>query len=315
MKRIKWLEIALILALFILITYAVVLSLDLGHYRSELFKDNQSPVIHYALITDDKSSQSAIDFFSGMEDAIREYNIVLETTLVNEDETSLNQAFDIAEQMKVDGIIVKLKSNSEAKENIIKMQQNGIFTVLVGNDSPESYRDVYIGSNKFNAGKVSAALATEGRLDKAKVLLLLGRDYESSSGSAKNNFLNGFRPANSEGMDLEVVFIGYTAQTRAELLLEKHLSEDSINTVICTDPLDTTRVMNLLVDLNRVSDIRLIGSGDLEATLEGIKKGIVYASINLGFDIMGDEAIRALIALNQEESQSSYVNIEINVLE
>jgi ribose transport system substrate-binding protein len=195
------------------------------------------------------------------------------------------------------------------------MQQNGIFTVLVGNDSPESYRDVYIGSNKFNQGKVSAALATEGRLDKARVLLLLGRDYESSSGSAKNNFLNGFRPDNSDDVDLEIIYIGYTAQTRAELLLEKHLSEESINTVICTDPLDTTRVMNLLVDLNRVSDIRLIGSGNLEATLEGIKKGIVYASINLGFDIMGDEAIRALIALNQNESQSSYVNIEINVME
>jgi ribose transport system substrate-binding protein len=208
-----------------------------------------------------------------------------------------------------------LQQNSRAKDYIDKAYDKGIAVVVVDHDAPGSKRDAYIGTNKLLLGKKAGQMVFKYGEADSQTLIILGSDYTDPSGSATNNYMNGFRQVMEESKLSADILIAYASQNHVELILEEALIEGRINVVVCTDPQDTIRVMHQLIDFNRVKDIVLIGSGDLPQIQQAVRDGIIKASVVVDYKQMGVEAMEAYLSLTRGLAQTAYKTIPIDVLE
>ena len=265
---------------FIIIFVLVVLSVTTFN------KINSVPIIktddmipdyrHVAIVTDDVTSYAYDRFVNGVENAKSLYNIVYEIYDVGT--LPLEDVFRMISITEVDGVILRLSNNGIATEAINKCAELGIFVITIGNDAPDSNRDVYIGTNKFNLGRHAAQLALEAISNEGNIGILLGSEYLDESSIATNNFVNGIQEVVSKSEGVSLSTIKYTHTVRAELHMDALLDEvGSVDVLICTDPVDVNRIIRVLVDRNRVGEIKIIASGDTQEILEGIEKELIYA--------------------------------------
>ena len=302
---------------FIIIFVLVVLSVTTFN------KINSVPIIktddmipdyrHVAIVTDDVTSYAYDRFVNGVENAKSLYNIVYEIYDVGT--LPLEDVFRMISITEVDGVILRLSNNGIATEAINKCAELGIFVITIGNDAPDSNRDVYIGTNKFNLGRHAAQLALEAISNEGNIGILLGSEYLDESSIATNNFVNGIQEVVSKSEGVSLSTIKYTHTVRAELHMDALLDEvGSVDVLICTDPVDVNRIIRVLVDRNRVGEIKIIASGDTQEILEGIEKELIYASIVEGFTEIGEYAVYYLDQLVLNEGVSSYVNVPFETL-
>ncbi len=195
MNRTKYIEAGLILLLLILFGYAfnVTMQINKDISGSGVLGQSDSPRYHFVVISDDVDSYSWKTFIEGAYTETASKEIVIETYEIKDinDKNELKKAFEMAILSKVDGVMVKLSNNELAREEIEVCFKQGIKVITVGNDSPESKRDAYIGTNKFNLGKLTATLLADQYNEKYDVLLILGSEFTELSGASSNNYLNG----------------------------------------------------------------------------------------------------------------------------
>ena len=88
-----------------------------------------------------------------------------------------------------------------------------------------------------------------------------------------------------------------------------------INVLICTDPVDVNRIIRVLVDRNRVGDIRIIASGETDEIKDGIEKRSITASIVEDYSEIGSLSVYFMNRIIHDEGVSSYVNVPFETLE
>ncbi len=268
---------------------------------------------HIAIVTDDTTSYAYDRFVGGVESAKTLYNIVYEIYEVGK--LPLEDVFRMIAITEVEGVILRLSNNGLATEAINQCAELGIFVITIGNDAPDSNRDVYIGTNKFNLGRHAAQLALEAIDYEGNIGILLGSEYLDETSIATNNFVNGVQEVVSKSEAVELSAIKYTYTVRAELHMDALLDDvGSVDVLICTDPVDVNRIIRVLVDRNRVGEIKIIASGDTQEIVDGIEKELIYASIVEGFTEIGEYAVYYLDQLVRDEGVSSYVNVPFETL-
>lgn len=308
---IQTLEFAIVLALVILsvITFNKINQAAL--FEKETFSEEK---YHFAIITDDTSSYAYENFITGVEGAIKDLDSVYEVY-----EVGTNSLQDVVEMIvitEVDGVIFRLSNNAIASDAIEKCKNEGIGIITVGNDAPDSMRDVYIGTNKFNLGRHAATLAVQSIDGPVNIGVILGSEYIDEKTIATNNFINGIQDIVTRNDDVNLSVIKYSNSIRAELLMDDMLNGDTpVNVLICTDPVDVNRIIRVLVDRNKVGDIKIIASGDTAEIKDGIEKRLIAASIVEDYSEIGNLSVYYLNRVIQGEGVSSYVNVSFETLE
>ncbi|MDH8677264.1 substrate-binding domain-containing protein [Fusibacter bizertensis] len=308
---IQALEFAIVTALIILsiITFNKINQAAL--FEKETFSEEK---YHYAVITDDISSYAYERFIGGVDAAIKELDSVYEVYEVGDD--SLEDVIEMVVITQVDGVILRLSNNAIASEEIDKCKAGGIDIITVGNDAPDSLRDVYIGTNKYNLGRHAATLAIKAVDGPKNIGVILGSEYIDEESIATNNFINGIQDIVTKNDNLNLSIIKYSNSIRAELLMDDILKEDSpINVLICTDPVDVNRIIRVLVDRNKVGDIKIVASGDTAEIKDGIEKRLITASIVEDYEEIGNMSVYFLNRVIQGEGVSTYVNVPFETLE
>lgn len=317
MRRAKLVELILLIMLIIMVLYAFQTTRLIRSYSgSDNPLGQDAPRYHFIVISDDTDSYSWTTYFTGLQDAAHKKQAVVEVCKVEDPAipAQLDKAFEMAELSKVNGILVKLSNNQLAKDQIMRSHEKGIKVVTLGNDSPDSQRDAYIGTNKFNLGQTTAAIIDDANLSPASVLLILSSEYTDQNGASSNSYLNGIHEYNAKNPSINAITVEYTAKKRAELIISDLINRQELGTVVCTDPIDALRVVKVLIDLNRVGQIQVIASGDIPEVLDYLKKGTIYASVVEDYGSLGKMSVEALYTLMQNERQSAYINIPIKVL-
>ncbi|GAB6108533.1 sugar ABC transporter substrate-binding protein [Fusibacter bizertensis] len=308
---VQTLEFAIVLALVILsvITFNKINQAAL--FEKETFSEEK---YHFAIITDDMSSYAYENFISGVEVAIKDLDSVYEVYEVGAN--SLQDVIEMIVITKVDGVILRLSNNAIASDAIEKCKNEGIGIITVGNDAPDSMRDVYIGTNKFNLGRHAATLAVQSIDGPVNIGVILGSEYIDEKTIATNNFINGIQDIVTRNNAVNLSVIKYSNSVRAELLMDDMLNGDTpINVLICTDPVDVNRIIRVLVDRNKVGDIKIIASGDTAEIKDGIEKRLITASIVEDYSEIGNLSVYFLNRVIQGEGVSSYVNVSFETLE
>ncbi len=308
---IQALEFAIVMALIILsvITFNKINQAAL--FEKETFSEEK---YHFAIITDDLNSYAYESFISGVEVAIKELDSVYEVYEVGNN--SLQDVIDMVVITQVDGVILRLSNNEVASEAIDKCKNEGIGVITVGNDAPDSLRDVYIGTNKYNLGRHAATLAVKSVDGPVNIGVILGSEYIDEETIATNNFINGIQDIVTKNEKVNLSVIKYSNSIRAELLMDDILNDETpINVLICTDPVDVNRIIRVLVDRNKVGDIKIIASGDTAEIKDGIEKRLITASIVEDYSEIGNLSVYFLNRVIKGEGVSTYVNVPFETLE
>ncbi len=303
-----------VLIILILVSLSVVTFNKINQARlvpKETFTEDK---YHYAIITDDVESYAYESFISGVDEAMKAIDSAYEIYEVGEQ--TIEDVVDMAIITDVDGLIFRMADNSRASDMIVKCKEEGIKVIVVGNDAPDSQRDVYIGTNKFNLGRHAATLAIQSREGAVSIGVILGSEYISEEAIATNNFINGIQDVVTRTDNASLSVIKYTNAIRAELLMDEILNEElPINVLICTDPVDVNRIIRVLVDRNRVGDIRIIASGETDEIKDGIEKRSITASIVEDYSEIGSLSVYFMNRIIHGEGVSSYVNVQFETLE
>ena len=281
----------------------------------ELIKaDDYSPdQYHIAIVTDDVNSYAFEKFIDGVEVSMEAQQSIYEIYEVGD--ISLEDVVEMIIITEVDGVVLRLSDNTIANDAITKLDQADIRVIAVGNDAPESPRDVYIGTNKFNMGRHAANLAIKAIGNEGHVGIILGSEYINETAIATNNFVNGIQDIITKSSNIELTTIKYTHSIRAELLMDDILDENlPIDVVICTDPVDVNRIIRVLVDRNRVGEIKIIASGDTAEIIDGIEKRLISVSIVEDYTELGALSITYLHQVLNGEGASVYVNVPFNTI-
>lgn len=321
MKQMKWIEVSLVLLLMFLIGFAFNVTLEIKNNISGngMLKQGNQPIYHFAVIADDVDSYSWNTFMAGVEDEASKKNIVIEISEVKDpyDNNALVKTFEMARLSKVDGVMVRLSNNNLAHDEIQKCYEEGIKVITIGNDSPESKRDAYIGTNKFNLGKITASLLTmaDSANEQLDVLLILGSEFTGVSGASSNSYLNGIHETVKNSEIVDQLYVEYASEKRAELIVNDSIYYKNIDAIICTDPIDSLRAIKVLIDLNKVGQVHFIGSSDLPEIVDYIKKGTIESSVVEDYEMMGNTAVEVLYQLLDQHRQSAYISIPIKVID
>lgn len=294
-----------------------------------------APVRQFAVMVDNRETAANLGVLEGLKQQAQQAGAVLTVYPVEGRET-LSQAFELAELTQCEGIFVMLRQNQGAKEEIQAAIEKGLRVVVVDNDAPDSMRDAYVGANPLLVGKMAAAMtvkyyktlppiettaalsttpATPVSKAQLSVLLLLGPSYQDSAGLSSNAYLNGFQQGVTTFDRNASVQVAYTRDADAQSLVEAALKANEVRAIVCTDPEDTLKVMNLLVEYNRIGDMVLIGSGNQPAVAEGVGKGLIEASVQVDYAAMGHEAVRLMTSLLEDDAPTAYQLMPIDVLE
>lgn len=307
---IKGIEFTIVIAL---LTLSIVTFNKINQVRLIETESIVSSEFHLAIITDDVDSYAFDKFIAGVDASIENFGSIYEIYEVGE--MTLEDVIDMVIITEVDGVVFRLSDNALASVSIDKCKQEGIPVVAVGNDAPESMRDLYIGTNKFNLGRHAANLAIKAISNSGNVGIILGSEYVDEKAIATNNFVNGIQDIVTKTSGVVLTTIAYTKDKRAELLMDELLDlNEPIDVLICTDPVDVNRIIRVLVDRNRVGDLKIVASGDTAEILDGIQKKLITASIVEDYTELGALSVFYLNQVIEGERVSTYINVPFETI-
>jgi len=276
----------------------------------------KKPDYHFAVITPSSYDPFWSDVKKGAFKAAREFNVAVEFNgprFSNLEEEL--QYLNIAIASNLDGIATHVPDETMFTPVINDAVSRDIPVVTIESDAKHSKRLAYIGNNNYEVGSVGGKLAAEASGGNAKVAVILN-GYNPEAGDVSQNLrITGFKDAVKDykgKVDIEVIRIsGMGLFSASEIANELITNNPQINTIFCTNPRDTLGVTQMVVDLNKVGQIKIIGYGSDTEILRYIEKNVIFGSVVSDPQDMGYKAIRSLYELKTTKRTSAYVGTEV----
>ena len=179
------------------------------------------------------------------------------------------------------GIITHVSSDTRSIDLINQAYNKGIPVVTVENDSHNSNRSTFVGTNSFVLGKEAARLMIDATGGSATIAIIVSGDYELDS-TSHNIKINGFLNAVKGYPEMKVVEV-YTSKmgtlSAEEITQAIILNKPEIDAILTFNSMDTLGAAQAIVSHNKVGQITVIGYGDIESILHYIKMGIIYGTV------------------------------------
>ncbi len=276
----------------------------------------EKPDYHFAVIGPSSYDPFWNDVKKGAFKAAREFNVAVEFNsprFTNLDEEL--QYLNIAIASNVDGIATHVPDETMFTPVINNAIKGGIPVVTVESDANNSGRMAYIGNNNYEVGTVGGKMVADATGGKAKVAIILNGYIPGASDVSQNLRVTGFKDAvkcYNGKVDVEEIRIsGMGIFSAGEIANELITNNPKINVIFCTNPRDTLGVTQMVVDLNKVGQIKVVGFGSYPEILRYIEKNVIYGSVVSDPQDMGYKAIRALFELKTAKRTSAYVGTEV----
>lgn len=235
---------------------------------------------------------------------------------------STEELFEIALDSKVDGIIVEAKDAQKMKVLIDNACQKGIDVVTLLSDSPDSMRRSSIQVSAYNLGKTYGQQVVSKELRGYEKILVIN---DSTNSDASQNLIftaiqDTIYNELEEDKDNKVSVVSYSVDGSDPFVMEEDIrslfvDENSMpEVIICPDDQATEVVYQALVDYNKVGLVRLIGYHDSQTVLEGIRQGVIEASIAVDVKELGEYAVEALAEYKATGFASEYYSVDSTLI-
>lgn len=240
--------------------------------------ETNPPQKRIAVLVPESNSEYWTQLISGIEQGIGSEVSVQVTQISQTDLESQRLRFEMAVVADVDGMIVQLSDDTMAEEMLDKAEAAGIPVVLVGSDIPGSELCCYVGSDHYRAGQVAAELLHEATGGRASIAVISGLENQNS----QKQKIQGFRDTLEQWPGMELVCVEYSdmdsvqASQTTQTLLKAY---PEINVFVGTSPADIEGILKIIEPKLNRDAYHLIAFDDSQMTIDGIRKGIVLASI------------------------------------
>lgn len=319
----------LVITVFISITVmfiATVISTFFYVYTTKNISNeySQSGVVkyeqYYSLICDNNEFNRQIYEYAKAKGDEMGICVDMLSTRIDQDYT-IEELFEIALESKVDGIIVEAKDAQKMKSLIDKACSQGIDVVTLLSDSPDSMRRSSIQVSAYNLGKTYGQQVISKDLNENERILVI--NDSSNSDASQNLIFTGIQDTiyNSLEEESSVSISQYSVNGSDTFAMEEEirsifLDEELMpNVIICPDDQATEVVYQALVDYNKVGLVRLIGYHNSQTIIDGIKQGVIEASIAVDVQELGEYSVEALAEYKATGFASEYYSVDSTLID
>lgn len=320
MKSRKLILFSPIAIMFILLTYIGVFFIKPEVLNRPVSQTEKvvDPRYHFVVVAQNTDDSFWQGVRNGSMEAANEFGVAVEFngprfTNISEE----LQYLDIAIASKVDGIVTHVLDEEKFLPLIDKAERLKIPVVTIENDAKNSKRVSYVGTSGFKLGSEAGKLVTKALPENAKIAVILSSNDNDGENVLQNLRIAGIKDAINSypGINIRTVQTCKTGIFSAEEVAKNILNNSTdVNTIICTNSKDTLGVAQVIVDLNRVGDIVIIGSGDTPEILKYVENKVIYATVASNPVKIGYESIGALFEVKTNNRTSSYIDTGVNVI-
>ncbi|MGM9538318.1 MAG: sugar ABC transporter substrate-binding protein [Candidatus Onthomonas sp.] len=269
---------------------------------------------HFALVVDDEEDPFWASVYAAALQDARACGAYLELT-----GSGLSGSYDLQERMRmaiaqqVDGILVYPDGSEEMTQLIEDAAEGEIPVVTLMEDDPNSSRQAHVGGNNYDQGQeygqLICQLCQEQEDEIRQVAVLL----DSSRGTSQEILYSAILEA-CEGLPLTIqaVTVDSSNSFSAEGAIRDLImsGEERPDLLVCLNDMDTISAYQAVVDYNRVGQVRIIGNYDSSHTLAAIQKGIIYATVTVDPQQLGQQAIASLDEYLSYGRTSGYTTVD-----
>lgn len=315
-------KIALCIALAILLTIGCLALWKLQMNRTigtadEAYTEYQ---YHYVLITEDGNEtfwQSVYEGAVTRGDSIGAYVERMGSNLAVD--YSKEELMEIAIASGVDGIILEGDESEVQQEMIKKAVDAGIPVITALNDNYGSDRNAFVGISDYDLGREYARQVIKFATTQMDSVLIFVDANSSSSG--QNIVYDGFADTlANEGnhLQLDVVLqpvYSDDAFGTQEVIRNIFVNQTQIpDVMICLNETNTISAYQAIVDYNMVGDVTIIGYYDSATIINAIEKGVIYSTVVVDAQQMGELCIDAMNEYITTGYVSDYITMNVNVV-
>ena len=266
---------------------------------------------HFVMVAQDMNDTFWQSVKTGAEKAGKKYDAAVEFDgpVIKDEENELKY-LSIAIASNVDGIVVYVTDKTKFTPLINKAIGKGIIVVTIESDDINSKRKAYIGPSNYNVGMSEGSLVAEAENGTSNVALILGGNYAEND-DASDSLLKGFKYSISThtGITLQTVQNSSTGYFGAEKIIRNILYDfPKIDTVVCTNSNDTLEVVQVLIDLNKTSNITVIGYSNSQQIRDYIKSNDIFGSVYETPEDTGYRSIESLANILNGKTVPSVIN-------
>lgn len=219
----------------------------------------------------------------------------------------LERFFEMAILSSVDGILISVPNEPTFQSLIHEATIKKIPLVIMATDIESGKKNSFVGINPYDLGFQTGQALAQAVNGKCQVAVLVSSNFSKASYS---RYLQGIRTAIQSAPQIHIQLIlnskgeSISAEEQTQSLLKDY---PEIGAIVCSDASDTLGVAKVVVDLNRVTQVAIIGAGLTAEIIPYIKRGVIRGVLADDPRELGVQAMLALVRLKQGKSlQETY---------
>ena len=284
---------------------------------NDVSKDKQpikSPKYHIQVITQNSDDHFWKMFKDGANSAGVNLNVYVEFVDISKrDVDNSIQAVERGIYADVDGIALQANDIEKTTAILKEASDNGLSVLTYENDLYNIPDVVSVGSNSYDIGFTAGTMGVKACNGVGNVAVIIN-DSSDKDNQYKNIKVQGIMEAFSKysNMNISQVYTLDTGVFEMEKLTSKILTNNpNVNLIICTDERNTPGVAQVLVDSNRVGDIKVIGYGEMPQTISYIERGVIYGTVCPDAYQIGYNTVSQLNSILEGETVSDSTNTDV----
>jgi len=318
---------ALIVILGIALTIYVRVRIDLAKMDAAVKTDFKH---HYVMITED-DSQLWNSVYDGACIEGSATNTYVERVGQSLDEKySVYDLLDRAIYENVDGILIEPDGSEEVDLKISEAVSQGIPVVTLMQDSNSTMRNSYVGISYYSLGQQYAdQIAKAINLRNAesnngydtsvtknyKIMIIMDEDIIGSSRNIVYSAISESLKQREDikgNIDVGAKVIKSSSLFEAEEAIRNiFMNTDNLpDVMVALDETTGACIYQALVDYNLVGDVEVIASFEDDTVLSGIEKNVIFSTVAVDAQSMGELAVRALNEYLDTGFSSDYYSVD-----
>lgn len=274
----------------------------------------ENPKYHLQLIIQDTNENFWTSFEKGARTAEKEFGVTTEfVTLEQMNVDNLREAIEMGVNAGVDGIALQAADSEQTQLMIEDAKKQGVAILTYENNSNIVSETPMVGTNSYSLGNYAGTMAVEAsdaRADVAVVINNAGNPGEKVYNSLIiEGIKNAFGAYGSMYLQDSNIYTIDADMFEAEKVASAIIaSADRPDLIICMDEKCTPGIAQILVDNNMVGDIKLVGYGITNLTLDYIDHGVIYGTICPDAYEIGYKTVKQLVQSLEGEQISDTIN-------
>jgi ribose transport system substrate-binding protein len=219
----------------------------------------------------------------------------------------LERYFEMAILSNVDGILISAPNDSTFRLLIQEANVKKIPLVIMATDIERGPEASFVGINTYDLGLQTGRTLAQSVNGNCQVAVLVNSNFSKAS---YNRYLEGIQAGIQSAPNIHIRLVlnskgeSISAEEQTQSLLKNH---PEIGAIICSDASDTLGVAKVVVDLNRVTQVAILGAGLTTEIIPYIKRGVIQGMLTDAPLELGAQAMLALIRLKQGKAvQETY---------